>query len=266
MNNMKNKIPKQTKKDNTSIKNFLLEFFKESNIEEKEGVITVENVSSSFESFVGKKAPYKFVFDVNLHNKVNNSELIMQGSYFLLAIRDYLSDKAQTTLLKINIKKDIDEIKKNSLFKKFNIIELNEKERGYIYRFSFLSNYEYLNNKKQSINTLLIKDRKVFDLDLSSIKANDDHEKNIQTPDLEEQYNFAREQLDEKISQETKTIKELLREKLKKSLFRIKDHYHKQIDEKDEELESCANKIKMLQAKLRHTTYDRDINILNRIR
>ena len=57
----------------------------------------------------------------------------------------------------------------------------------------------------------------------------------------------------------------MLKEKLKKELFRVKDHYFKQIKEKDEELESCVNKIKMLQGKLRHTSYDRDISILKRM-
>ncbi|MEI6058687.1 MAG: hypothetical protein WCP89_02850, partial [archaeon] len=138
---MKTKIEDLSKK-------FLLEFFKDSRIEDKKGVLTIEEVPKDFENFVGKKAPYKFVFDINLHNKIKDSELIMQGSYFLLAIRDYLSDKGQTSLLKIDIKPNLIEIGKK--LKKYKIIEVKPSGTGLLYEFSFLSTYQYLNDKQQS--------------------------------------------------------------------------------------------------------------------
>jgi len=81
---------------------------------------------------------------------------------------------------------------------------------------------------------------------------------------LTEQYQIAKNDLDEKVNKETKSLKVLLKGKLDKELFRVKNHYHKQIKEKDEEVETCANKIKLLQSKLRHTSYERDRNIIIR--
>ncbi len=231
-------------------KKFLLEFFKDSIIEEKEGVFTVNNVSEDFENFIGKKAPYKFVFDIGTHNKVDNSELIMQGSYFLLAIRDYLENKGQTSLVKLQLNpKDKTKMKGEKCF----------------YEFSFMSTYQYLNDKKQSLHRFFVKDGKILDIDISKFKTQKGNKEEIQTLNSEEYYNFAKKKLGEQVSQDVKPIKNLLKQKLEKELTRIKDHYSKQIKEKDEEVESCANKTKLLQSKLRHTSYERDRNIIIRL-
>ncbi|MDP3026320.1 MAG: hypothetical protein Q8N63_01325 [Nanoarchaeota archaeon] len=256
---MKNKIL-----DKDKSKEFLLEFFKDFRIKDEKGILTISEVPADFEEFVGKKSPYKFVFDINLHNKVKDSELIMQGSYFLLAIRDYLSDKGQTSLLKINIKSDLRELSKNPKLKKYRILEIKE-SNSFLYEFLFLSTYQYLNHKKQSTNTVLVKDKEVLDMDIARFKIQKGNGDDIAVLDPQESYRAAKKILDEKVSKEIKLIKLILKEKLQKELFRVKDHYFKQIKEKDEEVETCTNKIKMLQSKLRHTSYERDISILKRM-
>jgi len=260
-NNIKNKISNIDKS-----KEFILEFFKDSNITDEKGILTISQVPIEFVNFIGKKPPYKLVFDINLHNKVKDSELIMQGSYFLLAIRDYLNDKGETSLLKINFKPDLKKLSKNPLLKKYKILETKE-TNDFLYEFSFLSTFQYLNDKKQSITKFLIKDKEILDIDLNKFNIEKGNNKDIynnQVLDSEKSYETAKKILDEKVNKEIKTIKLILKEKLEKELFRVKDHYFKQIKEKDEEVETCKNKIKMLQNKLRHTTYDRDISILER--
>lgn len=219
-------------------KEFLMNFFKDSKIENKNGVLTISEVSSDFEKFVGKSSPYKFVFDIETHSKIQDSELIMQGSYFLLAVRDYLIDKGQTSLLKSGT--------------------------GLMYEFSFISTYQYLNDKKQSINKILIKNGKVVG-DLSKIKATKGDSAEIPNLDASGQYNIAKKKLEEYIKKDIKSIKVILKKKLEKELMRVRGHYSKQIKEKDEEVETCENKIKMLQSKLRHTSYERDRNIIARM-
>src|SRR3989338_3740648 len=120
-NTLLNYLTKMETKNNS--KEFILEFFKGSKIKDEKGVLTISEVHKDFEDFIGKKSPYKLVFDFNLHNKFKDSELIVQGSYFLLVIRDYLSDKGQTSLLKINIKPNLLDIKKLKL-KNYNIVEI----------------------------------------------------------------------------------------------------------------------------------------------
>lgn len=231
-------------------KEFLLEFFNSSKISDNGGVLLIEDVPAKFEEFIGKKAPYKFVFDINIHNKTPDSELIMQGSYFLVAIKDYLRDKGQTSLLKINAESMPRNLRSKS---------------GLMCEFLFLSTYQYLNEKKQTMNKILVRGNEVLDVDLSKIKTQPGNQNEVASTDILDPYNLAKKNLDEKVRKEIKPIKLILKEKLEKELFRVKHHYFKQIKEKDEELETCANKIKMLQGKLKHTSYSRDINILERM-
>jgi hypothetical protein len=246
-------------------KEFILDFFKGSKITDENGVLNISEVPKEFEDFIGKKSPYKLVFDFKLHNKVKDSELIMQGSYFLLSIRDYLSNKGQTSLLKINIKPDLSSLNQNPKLKNLHIKEIKPANFGFLSEFSFLSAYQYLNGKKQTISRILVSDKEVLDINLGRFKTQNGHKEEIPDIDLNESYTTAKNRLDSQIIKEIRPIKAYLREKLDKELHRIKDHYFKQIKEKDEEVERCIEKIKLLKSKLKHTYYDRDISILNRL-
>jgi len=253
------------KANQNNSKEFILEFFKDSKIKDERGVLTISEVLPEFEDFIGKKSPYKLVFDFNLHNKIKDSELIMQGSYFLLSIRDYLSDKGQTSLLKINTTPNLSEISKIPKLKNCKVIEIKQSSYEFLSEFSFLSNYQYLNEKKQSQNKILVKNREVLNLDLSKFKIQTSNKDEIPEIDLSNAYQIAKNRLTSNVTKEIKPIKIILKEKLDRELGRIKDHYFKQIKEKDEEVERCAEKIKLLKSKLKHTFYDRDISILNRL-
>ncbi|MCX6741666.1 MAG: hypothetical protein NTX24_00625 [Candidatus Pacearchaeota archaeon] len=245
-------------------KDFILEFFKDCKINDKEGVLTISEVPRDFEEFIGKKPPYKLVFDFNLHAKVKDSELVIQGSYFLLGIRDYLRNKGQTSLLKLDIKPDLLELSKNPKLKNYKILEIKPGDYNFLSEFSFLSIYQYLNEKKQTIIKFLVKDREILDWDIHKFKTHDGNKEEIPFMDLKEPYNLAKKRLDMWVNKEIKVVKYALNAKLSKELNRIKDHYSKQIKEKDEEVERCKEKIKLLESKLKHTYYDRDINILKR--
>ena len=242
-------------------KEFILEFFKDSRIKDEKGVLTISEVPKAFEDFVGKKSPYKFVFDIKLHSKIKDSELIMQGSYFLLSIRDYLIDKGQTGLMRINIQPDLGCLNKD-LPKGSRILEIKPDGFDFFSEFHFLSVYQYLNEKKQSIGKILVKNRKILCLETSKFKSRTGNKEEIPMIDLNEDYKAARNEMGSRIGKETKAIRISLKEKLEKELGRVREHYFKQIKEKDEEVETCERKIKLLQSKLRHTYYERDIDIL----
>jgi hypothetical protein len=263
MNKLKNTLRSYlTNMEKDLSKEFLLEFFKHSKIQDQKGVLTISEVPFDFENFVGKRAPYKFVFDFNLHNKVKDSELIMQGSYFLLAIRDYLANKGQTSLLKLNIKTDMAALSKNPKLKNYKILEVNCGDLRFLSEFSFLSTYQYLNEKQQYMHRILTQNKEGLDIDLTKIKTTSGNKDEIPELDLNEAYSAAKKLLNEQVTRETRPIKNALREKLENELKRVKDHYFKQIKEKDEEVERCAEKINLFQSKLKHTFYERDIRIL----
>ncbi|MEK6927299.1 MAG: hypothetical protein AABX11_02605 [Nanoarchaeota archaeon] len=242
-------------------KEFILEFFKDCKISDRNGVLTIEEAPKEFEEFIGKKAPYRLVFDFKLHSKFKNSELVTQGSYFLISIKDYLRNRGQTSLLKINIEPDLEEIK----LKDFKIIEINPEGYGFLSEFSFLSVYQYLNEKKQVMHKLLITDNEFSELDMTKFKINNGNPEEIPSIALGKSYFSAKKRLHLQTNKEIKTIKRALKLKLEKEIHRVKDHYFKQIKEKDDELERCQEKIKILESKLKHTFYDRDIRILNRL-
>lgn len=248
--------------ENNNVKDFIIEFFKDAKIDEDKGVLTISEVHKDFEDFIGKKSPYKLVFDFDLHNKHKDSELIMQGSYFLLAIKDYLSDKGLTSLQKININPELSKIRKLGKFKDSDI-----KQSGFEYlsEMTFMSVYQYLNEKKQSTNKFLFKGRETIDLDIKNLKVQEGNKEEISIIDLNETYKLAKNKLNFCTNREIKNIKPILKEKLDKELERVKEHYHKQIKEKDEELDRCLEKIVGLKNKLKHTYYERDIRILNRL-
>ena len=249
---------------NYNAKSFILEFFKDCKICDEKGVLTIREVPKDFEDFIGKKSPYKLVFDSELHDKIKDSELVTQGSYFLIAIKDYLRDKGQTSLVKLNIKPDLAELNKNTKLKKYKILEIKQDGHNFLSEFYFLSTYQYLNEKKQTASKFLVQDKKILDLDISKFKSVSGSKEEIPEINMNEQYNLVKKKLDVQVSKEIKTIKTALNVKLEKELHRIKSHYSKQIKEKDEEVEKCAKKINLLESKLKHTFYDRDISTIKR--
>ena len=119
--------------------------------------------------------------------------------------------------------------------------------------------------KKQTLNKFLIKDVEVLNLDINKFKTHNGNKEEIPSIDIKESYNLAKKRLDLQVNKEIKAIKGLLNIKLNKELDRIKDYYFKQIKEKDDEVERCKEKIKLLESKLKHTYYERDINTLKRM-
>jgi hypothetical protein len=252
------------KKDDGNIKKFILEFFNSLNskITEENNVLTIDSVPSDFEEFVGKKAPYILVFDFNDHNKTEDSELIVKGSYFLFSIRDYMKTKGQTSLLKINLNLTEKELNKNPKLKKYKILEIKKDGFESLEEFNFLSSCQYLNEKKDFTNKILIQDNEILDLDLNNFITEKGNIEEIKEISSDNEYEIARAKLKAIIKDEIKPVKEILKTKLEKELTRVKEHYHKQIKEKDEEIERCFEKIKLFESKLKHTYYERDARIL----
>ena len=247
-------------------KKFILEFFKNSKVTEKNGVLLIQNASEDFEKFLGEKAPYTLVFDSVTHNRVENSELIAKGSYFLLAIRDYLRGKGQTSLVKINADFEKIDVKKYLKLGGWKIKDITERyQAGFIPKFTFYTVSQYLNKKKQVMHNITVKKGNVVDFDFSKFRITSGNKGEVSNIDFAGDYQAAKEKLSEILENEAEEIKKELCEKLEEELGRIKKYYGKQKREKDDELERVVEKIKMLEAKLKHTYYRRDADILRRM-
>jgi hypothetical protein len=108
----------------------------------------VSKVPLMFEKYAGVKGPYSLIF---IGDPLEGEELLDSESFLLKAMGTYLEERGKTTLLKMDFNADFkDEVRK--LFRLMNCeIDniLESREIKYFERFSFESNFQYLNEKKQ---------------------------------------------------------------------------------------------------------------------
>ena len=245
-------------------KKLILEFFKDYKPSEKNDILTIPKAPKEFEKIFGKKSPYKLVFSLNKHDTVKGSELIAKGSYFLSSMKEFMGNKGQTSLIKLNIKTP-QTIIKNLQLGNCSISKTQKKiSYDFLSEFTFFSNLQALNERKQFLKKYLIQDSQILDLDLTKFKFLKSNPTEIPELDILKQYIIAKNNFKEYLNDNIKDIKLKLKEKLEIEFQRIKEYYLNQIKEKDDEIETCKKKINTLKNTLKHTFYQRDIDILKR--
>lgn len=224
------------------IKEFCIEYFAslKCKISKDKDVITVDGLPHEFEQFVGKNGPYQLSFDAKSHALYENSELMVKGNYLLKAMRDFMQDRAQVCVLKASVT-DLKKMKQ-------------------ILQFTFLSTSQYLNEKEQTINSILVQDGKIINVKLGELTdGNIDETSSIDTSaDLK----IAKENLIKKLSKSHEQIKNQLKEKLAKEIYRIKKHYENQRKEEDENLVNAQHRLEITQLALNRAYYDEEKNKL----
>ena len=221
---------------NQDIKNLVFDFFSnlKCNPVWNDEVLFIEKISKDFENFYGKKAPYSFVFE---KAGKGDEELIVKGSPLLKAMAGYLESRGQTTLLKINYNVEAENINKFVQFKNCKITSLSkEPEYHFIYRFTFQTNFQYLNDKEQIISSVYLNDGKVVKFDVEKYPIIEGKKNEIVIGDIKESYNTAKEHLKIVLDEKIKSIGEYLDKKLDKEVTRIKEHYKNQFEELDQML------------------------------
>lgn len=217
------------------IKEFCIDFFKflNADVTVNNDSIIARNAHDDFERFVGKKSPYILTFDASTHEKIEDSELIAKGSYILKAMRDYIGDFGETSILRAN-KEIINELKN---------IKIND---NYLLCFTFISTIEHLNKREQSISSFITSDDKIINIDITKYKLKDETSYDTLNINPDKAYDLCKKELKKIINKKTKKIKKELKEKLAKELYRIKNHYQNQLSEKDEDLENNKRNLELL--------------------
>jgi hypothetical protein len=227
-------------KEEESIRKLAEGFFKslKCKLTWKEKALLVENIPEEFEKDYGKNGPYLLVFNRDDYDKNENSELIARGSVLLKIITNYLDERGQKTLLKLEFNLDLkDLILKKIDFNRYNLKGISDKKNyEYFLRFIFLSNFQYLNEREQVSSTIYVRDRKIIDFDIDSYKVVEGKKEELNVKDIREEYNLAREKLKEGINEKTKEIVEKLNFSLESAINRIKSHYLHQVSEIDSEI------------------------------
>ncbi len=233
------------------IKNFVSKFFESLKCEVifVNNVLSVRNIPEGFEKFCGRIGPYKFVFEKLFLS--SDTELLSSGSFLLKAINDYLEGRGQTTLLKIEFEPNFkEEIEKRFTLKNCKITNLTKKiENNFLVRFSFITNFQYLNDKEQAMNSVFVKEGKVVEFDLEKYKVIEGKKRDISFENIQDFYKIAKEELNFLLEPKLKSVSQNLQEVVNKEIERVKQHYENHIKEFTGALEKAKKRLNDLEEK-----------------
>lgn len=235
--------------ENHELEQFAQQFFKNlgCKIDSKPPYLIVSNIPKEFENFIGKKSPLKLVFaDSQLLCPVSDDvEFISKGSYLIKAMTEFLGNKGQTAIQKINF--DFDSKLELSKYLKLRYCELASVNKTHKYiplvRFSFLTNFQYQNEKDSQNYNLFIKDGKPISLNIDELKISEGKKEDASIEGINELYNVAKENLKPLIAQKSEELSEVLKFKLEKEIARVKDHYSHAKTELEEHLKKLQNQL-----------------------
>lgn len=219
------------------VKNLTENFFKNLGCQvnwENECII-IKNVPADFEKFFGKKSPYSFTFDT----PKDNAELITKGSYLLKVMNDYLDNKGEITIFKIDINFDPkEEIPKIYPLKNCKIISANKKNYNrFFVRFTFLTNLQYMNEKEQIKTEIYVNEGEIFDFDKNKYNLIEGKKRDVSLNEqVDKDYNKAKEHLKRIVNKKVNEVGNYLNETLNKEIDRVKAHFQQQLSEIDSKL------------------------------
>src|SRR3989344_9445576 len=146
------------------LKQLVESFFKNlnSNLSWEGQILKVTNVPNDFEQLFGKKSPYSLAFSETELSK--DIDFIARGSFMLRTISEYLDKNGQLTSIKLDFQEDfLSAFKKYLKLKNAEIQSLTKSEEyKQIYKFTFQTLLQYLNEKEQIINSLCVKNNKII--------------------------------------------------------------------------------------------------------
>ncbi len=243
------------------LQKFIENFFKniKSEVMWKNHILFIDKVPNNFQKFLGKTAPYKFVFEEKYSNE---GELITKSSYLVKAISNFLENSGKTTLLKINFNiNPEEEVKKYLKFGNCSLGRVSKKNKNKsMTRFTFQTNFQYLNKRDTLINHLFVYDNKVFEIDLSKYEVIEGNKREIEIKGLEKDYETAKTEIKKIISPKVNELGIYLKEKLQKEIERINEHYNQRRYEGQESIVSALEKIQNLKKQKEKNPGDKTID------
>jgi ribosome-associated translation inhibitor RaiA len=205
---------------------FTEQFFQSINahVSWKGTTLEVTKVPESFESWAGKKAPYRLVFTPA--DEQSDTDLITKGSFLLKSMTSFLEQKGQTTLSFLTPITDPQKRITESLNLKNTSITHSTKVVSFtpLYEFTFATTVAYLAKKEQNLHTIYIYDGKRVSFDPSKFEKVPSSA-TLDTANLKPSYECAKAATRENIQATIKKAATELQEKLTKEHARIKAHY-----------------------------------------
>ncbi|MFZ5954925.1 MAG: hypothetical protein ACOYT4_00720 [Nanoarchaeota archaeon] len=232
------------------IQEFTINFFKNLKCKISDGeIIIIENVPKDFEEFFKKKSPYQLAFSEE--SKTEESILVAKGSSLLNAIRSFLEKSGSTTLLKIDFDVDYKDFVKKYCFKNAEISNVQvKKKNNFFSRFTFLTTFQYLNDKEQILNELYVHNGEIVEGDLHGYEVVEGRKEDVSVEKIEEDCNIAKQNLKLRIEKKTEEVKNFLNQRLEKEISRIQGHYINHSEELKAGLIEELNKLKQAGEKI----------------
>lgn len=242
-----------------NLRQLVVNFFKnlECEIDNSE-ILIISNVPPDFEKLYSKKGPYKLIFSNNQY--YDGVEIINESSYLIVAISNYLKNKAKMTILSIFFEENLENKLRDLVnFGAYKIKNISSKIiNDVIYKITFLTNFKYLNNDDKIINSLYLHDGEVIDnFDLEDYKTELGKKEDISGINFEKEIDAAKRLLRELIKPKIDEISTELFSYLEISKKRIDVHYEQIMTEYKEEIKKNNGKIIELKSII-HDDHDGD--------
>lgn len=222
----------------------------------KENILVIKNVNSDFEKRYGKPSPYYFVFDKNHMNE--KTDLVTSGSTLIKIITDYLKNIGKTSILQLEIDSNqpLKEIENQVKLNKFKISSPKIKKiNDYIIRFTFLTQFQYKNEKNQVTTHIYFHDNEIIDnFDLNNYKTVQGKSSDAKIKNLKELFDKAKISLKTKIDLKVKEFSKKVNIDLEIAINRIKSHYVERKHEIFSEVDIQKDKLKKFQIELDKTS------------
>jgi len=202
--------------------------------------LIVDNVPSNFEKFTGKKGPFFFSFE----GQKKGFEEINSSSYIIKAIKEYLENQGQTAIISIKPNKELNEVAlQKFILRNAKILKIEKRiiEKNFT-RFTFLTNFMYLNKKEQVTNSICLKDGEEIEVNLGDFKSEEAKKLEFDSLHLKEIYEKAKLIILKKTAKVKEEIEKELKKNLEKEIHRIKEHYENQRRELNQGIEKLEER------------------------
>lgn len=213
------------------LRNYVKTFFLNcgSEVSDDKGIITVKNIPKSIKDFLGRDEPYFFSIGEFIDNK---AEVITQGSFILKVMNDYLQNKGQTTLLKIDFSNAVENMTIPVILKECELFKQDKKEiMDKLVRFTFSTDFQYLNEREQILKEIYVKNNELINVNLDNIKLVEGNSKDITYQNVEFDYVLAKNSIKHELKEKITSTSVELKKRLEKEIDRINHHYDKQKEE-----------------------------------
>ncbi len=196
--------------------------------------LEISNVPAGFEKFAGKKSPYYFCFE----SEVGGYELIGPTHYLVKLMKEFLEGRGETTLLKLDVQFDAkEEIPKMIPFRNCKIKGVSKSHvNDFVFRFSFSTTFQYLNDKEQMINNIYVRGGEVINFD-EALVLSEGNKREIMEVDTNKEYEIAKARVKELIQPKVEELSKKLNEQLQKEISRIRVHYKNNLEENNQQRE-----------------------------